>query len=376
MFKRHVAIVTALDDLSASPSIVNAIQLLVEAGYQVDVIARRFQGFMPDRMNWGVNVCLYLSPWNTRKGIPGLIALRHLLLIIQILWTHRPVAVIAISPETLVLAGPVAALFGLPLIHFSLEIRYPTNWVTHVQKWIEKFIYRFVWFTIIQDEVRAKAMLDSNDMDRAEMVFVPNSSGLFAPRATQNSYLRERWKISPQETVILCAGQISQMTMSLELALVGRKWPQNWRLIIHGWSGDPLYLEEVRAECDGLKVILSEETVPYERLDELVSSADIGIALYSAVDQNILNMGRSSGKIWQYLRCGLPVVTVDFPTLKQMMYEGEFGLCVCRPDDLEQAINKILKDRTGYSTRATDYYRHYGDFATHFKVVIDRLETL
>lgn len=94
---KHIAIVTALDDLSTSPSILNAVHLLVEAGYQVDIIARGNHCSMPNDEGWKYGVYFHLSPWSVRKGIPGLVALRHLL-IIKILWTLRPIAVIAIQP--------------------------------------------------------------------------------------------------------------------------------------------------------------------------------------------------------------------------------------------------------------------------------------
>jgi glycosyltransferase involved in cell wall biosynthesis len=373
---KHIAIVTALDDLSTSPSILNAVHLLVEAGYQVDIIARGHHCSMPNDEGWKNGVHFHLSPWSVRKGIPGLVALRHLLLIIKKLCTLHPIAVIAISPDALVLAGPVAVLLGLPLIHFCLEIRFPIDWISRTQKEIEKFIYCFVQFTIIQDKVRAKTLLDSNGMSDADMIFVPNSSGLAESKVAYSTYLRDRWKISPYETVILFAGQISPMTMCLELAQVSKTWPQYWRLIIHGWSIDPLYMEKMRAECDGFKVILSEETVPYERLDELVSSADIGIALYSPRDQNVQDMGCASGKIWQYLRCGLPVVTVDFPSLIQMVNDGQFGLCVHHLSELKSVIEQLISDKINFSNRAKDYYLRHGDFAMNFKPVLERLAEL
>ena len=76
---KHIAIVTALDDLSTSPSILNAVHLLVEAGYQVDIIARGNHCSMPNDEGWKYGVYFHLSPWSVRKGIPGLVALRHLL---------------------------------------------------------------------------------------------------------------------------------------------------------------------------------------------------------------------------------------------------------------------------------------------------------
>jgi glycosyltransferase involved in cell wall biosynthesis len=164
--------------------------------------------------------------------------------------------------------------------------------------------------------------------------------------------------------------------MVQELAQSAKKWDSTWTLILHGWKVKRDYLDELKKACDGKHVILSEEVVELEQLDELVSSADIGIALYKPVDRNIYDMAQSSGKIWQYLRCGLPVITVDFPSLQEMMTDGRFGVCVHQPEEMESAIDIILSNYSEYKVRAMNYYKLYGDFSVSFKPILERFQTI
>lgn len=177
-------------------------------------------------------------------------------------------------------------------------------------------------------------------------------------------------------SVDLYAGNITHWTLAQELAEAARHWPANWSLVIHGWAETPAYLEKLRPLCDGQHIILSEEIVPYGKLDDLVSSADIGIALYKGIDRNIHDIGQSSGKMWQYLRCGLPVITTDLPSLQPIVDEGKFGLCVHQAEEVQVAIEQIMSDYAGYAARACEYYRRYGDFAENFKPVLARIEAL
>jgi glycosyltransferase involved in cell wall biosynthesis len=361
--------------LPVSPTLLSAIELLAEAGYYVDVIAQRPRMGSEPSFN-SPNVVLHISPWNDRVVLPGMCSLRHLLLFIWVCLVRRPSVVIAVNPEFLALAGPVAVALRIPLIHYSLEVRFPTDWKSWFKKQVEKHIYCFVRFTIIQDEVRAQTLLDSNGVSDAEMILVPNSAGSLRPQASKSDYLRRRWNIPPEQTLVLCAGSIQPAMMTHELVRSAQQWPTDWTLVIHGWAVDSVYLEEVRAFCDSRRIILSEGVLPHEQLDALFSSADVGIALYKDLERNVHDMARASGKLWQYLRCGLPVVTVDFPSLQQIVDEGEFGVCVHQAEAVQGAIEQILSDYSGYAARAREYYRRYGDFAANFRPVLTKIEAL
>lgn len=370
----RVMIVTTLAYFSASPSLMNTIHLLLQEGYEVDIVGRSSAQWPMPQFD-DPRVSFHLSPWNTRIGVPGMAALRQLLLVIKAFLLRRPDVVLAIDTEGLALSGLVAVLFRIPLIHYSLEVRFPTNWQMSIQKRLERFLYRFIKFTITQDEVRAKTLLESNHMQCADFIYIPNTSGFSQPSTTKSNYLRQRWNLPDSQKIILSAGNICPMTLAEELILAAKKWPADWTLVVHGWGEDPKYVDRLRGLCDGQHIILSKELVPYEHLDLLVNSADIGIALYSPINRNVYDMAKSSGKIWQYLRCGLPVVTIDFPSLQEIVSEGQFGLCVRRSDDVQYAVEQILIDYSGYSTRAREYYYCYGDFVKNFQPVLIRIPT-
>jgi starch synthase len=68
-------------------------------------------------------------------------------------------------------------------------------------------------------------------------------------------------------------------------------------------------------------------SVPYERMPEVVASADIGIAPYDTARLAQLRLGFfwSPLKIFEYMASGLPTLTVPRPPLTEIVREGLEG---------------------------------------------------
>lgn len=374
---KKIVIITTINYLPASPSLMNAIHLFMSADFCVDLICPK-QGawILPEYPNQKINY--HYVPKIKRFNIPGLDSLIHFLFTLYICLFNRPLVIIAVTQVGLLIAGPVAILFKLPLIYFSLEVRFVTGLRSRLRKILEIFYFRFVKFTIIQDKVRAQSLLDSlevkeMDVKKHDLILVPNSGGIYAPPAIKSNYLRLRWNIPDDKKVILYIGAFTDVSMVNELARSAKNWDPTWTLIIHGWEDKKDYLDELKLACDGKHIILSQDIVEQELLDKLVASADIGIALYKPLDRNIYDMAQSSGKIWQYLRCNLPVITMDFPSLQEMMADGRFGVCVHQPDEVEDAMKMIMNDYSRYQAHAKAFYKLYGDFSVLFKPVLERI---
>lgn len=106
---------------------------------------------------------------------------------------------------------------------------------------------------------------------------------------------------------------------------------------------------------------LSLGSVPYERMPEVVASADIGVAPYdtSRLAQLRLGFFWSPLKIFEYMASGLPTVTIPRPPLSEIVREGQEGRHArdADPIDLARVIASLVDDpatreRMGASARA------------------------
>jgi glycosyltransferase involved in cell wall biosynthesis len=101
--------------------------------------------------------------------------------------------------------------------------------------------------------------------------------------------------------------------------------------------------------------------VAYERMPEIVASADVGVAPYDTAQLKQLRLGFywSPLKIFEYMASGLPTVTIPRPPLTEIVREGEEGVHVAERDPvaLARAIERLasaaqLRARMGASARA------------------------
>ena len=244
-------------------------------------------------------------------------------------------------------------------------------------KALERWCNRRALFTIIQDDERARLLAAANGISISQIITVPNSP--LGRAARQDSdYLREKFQIPKERKIILHAGGLADWTMSLELAEATRTWSGDWVLIFHtreAQNGDA-YLDKVRAAADNSRVLFSLQPVPYAQLDALVGSADIGIALYRDIGENVSQIGLSSGKLAQYLKCGLPVVTTDFPSLRQIIDGYRCGICVSDPQKVGQAVGEILRHYDTYSANSVVCYNELFSPEKHFDKVLARLNRI
>jgi glycosyltransferase involved in cell wall biosynthesis len=89
-------------------------------------------------------------------------------------------------------------------------------------------------------------------------------------------------------------------------------------------------------------------TVPYDRMPELLASADVGVAPYDTARLRQLRLGFywSPLKVFEYMAAGLPVITIARPPLDGIVRERREGLHVreADPADLARAIEQLAAD--------------------------------
>jgi glycosyltransferase involved in cell wall biosynthesis len=110
--------------------------------------------------------------------------------------------------------------------------------------------------------------------------------------------------------------------------------------------------------------------VAYERMPELLASADVGVAPYDTARLKPLALGFywSPLKVFEYMASGLPTVTIDREPLTEIVREGQEGLHMRDgdPGTLAAALERLagdaaLRARLGQSARARVVERYSWD---------------
>lgn len=270
----------------------------------------------------------------------------------------------------------------IPVIYYNLELLLEKECRTLTQKItksLERECNRRCYFTIIQDERRAKYLMDDNDISEEKIVLVP-VSGLGEVYTSKSNYLHRILGIPQEKKIALYAGVIYEERMCLEIAKAAHYWDNDMVLVLHfhNMAGryDAKYFDQVKSLADNKKVYLSLDYVAWELMPELLCSADIGLVFYKNCDENNYEIGRSSNKLVQYLQVGLPVITIDFPSLKEVVELYRCGECAKSPEEIKTLASKIFLNYTTYRENAFKCYEEEFEISQYFNVVIKKIKEI
>ncbi len=218
--KGRIAIFYALGALETFPTLRDAAAMLAERGYQVEIYTKKDSNYPPvvinnqmisvinepriftngpaihlrkgGRLYGWVHAYLIRPPWLKFVFIPK-IRRNH----IQLPYT----CIIGMDSQGLVDCGPFAELLGVPLVYWSLELLLTENISAHwKERWEKNLKNKEITFsqkaefTIIQDNLRAQALAEENNLDAKRIVIVPNAPSGKAQHIP-NNYLRNRLNI-------------------------------------------------------------------------------------------------------------------------------------------------------------------------------------
>jgi glycosyltransferase involved in cell wall biosynthesis len=109
----------------------------------------------------------------------------------------------------------------------------------------------------------------------------------------------------------------------------------------------------------------------YDDLDQVYSSADIGLAFYNTeiLGTNCQTIGLSSGKIARYLFHGIPVIINNETSLVNLINEYQCGVIINHWDELNNACNLIKDNYLDYSKNACNCFNQVLAVEKHFEIL-------
>lgn len=381
--------------LSVAPSVLNAAIRLSERGYSVDVVTLEPIGstFAPlPNLPTGISIVQLKRARNSFKQLQRILlrtrATAWMPFILDVLDFIRAATVIVrqnpydltIGVDTIgiLLAGLARTQTASRMVYWSLELDFmcmSTPWVM-IRRVVETFERRLMakaGMIVVQDFNRAALLMQRIAFDGSRVRLVPNSA-MGVPVVHRRTFLRERLNIDPAYRIILNAGMISEATMSTALAKSAAGWPEGFILVFHEReirnAGEP-YLQRVIASGGG-RVVLSLTPVPLDQVDQVYSSAFIGIVMYSTEHgPNISEIAYASGKLSYFLRNGIPIIVNANASLVTFVNKWQCGVVANAVSEIGNCIARIERDYDLYRKNAQECYVKCLDFRIAFDAVFD-----
>ena len=270
---------------------------------------------------------------------------------------------------------------GTRLIYHNLELLQHNRsmWLRqHLLKDCEIICSRGCDFIVIPGESRGKIFARANGIEEGKIRYLPVSTA-GEPMLTKSRYFRDLFNIPDDKKVVLYAGNIIEWAMCREIVESVDRWPSDFALVMHTWKRDIAsyeYYQELVKIADSNRVYFSTQPVPYERLPEVLSSADVGLLFYRPIDANFIEIGSSSNKLAQYVRAGLPVISNDLPSIRRIFDTYGSGVCVGHPDQIGDALGIIFDDYDRFRQGAFNSYKSHYNFSEAFRPILSELKEM
>jgi hypothetical protein len=214
-------------------------------------------------------------------------------------------------------------------------------------------------FIITHDKIHADYIKENVGIKKLEYETIPNGT-IGEGKINRSKFLHKSINLNKSQKILLHSGGFGPWFESQILAKESTKLNHDYVLVFHlshNISKEDYYVEYQKIAGLDEKVFFSFQPVPSDILDELVSSAHIGIAWYSikVLGFRAEKLGLGSGKIGNYLKCGLPVIVPEFESLDYVK-KYDCGIQISNISEVSDAVDKIEKNYSYYSENAIKCY--------------------
>jgi glycosyltransferase involved in cell wall biosynthesis len=292
----------------------------------------------------------------------------------EIIGTSQYDCFIGIEKKGLVWAGILSEMYHCPLIYFSLELYIEDNPALHRFYHLlaaEKKYHKLAVATIIQDKPRANVLLRSNGIEQTNLLYFPVSAKGNAIRE-KSQFLQNKLHIDNSKRIILHFGAIDNNRFLPEIVSMAKDLDDGVILVIHGF-GRKAYVDYLQSIADKNKVIFSLDFIAEEEIENLISSADIGIALYATTNANDRLVAFSSSKVAYYTQCGVPMIAFDTESSRELVSSYRCAELINTTNEIPLKVRKIFENYDLYREQSYAAYQRFYNLDENFSRLLDNL---
>lgn len=386
--KPAVAIIVPLHYASVSQSVVNTAKYLASQGYLVDVFTIEDHKFPLKTFNQD-NITTYFieNPIVERlekifsrftyffapilKGLEDAI---HFFIP-----PHSYSFIIGFDPDGLIRAGILSQVWRVPYIYHSLELYEHNPTAPRKEKFkkrLEDWFSQRALFCFSQDEKRCHVLADENGLDKDKVLVVYNSALGSELLPEKDNYLRNKFNIDKDKYIVLAVGSLIIEHCIDEIVASVDEWPDNFVLVLHGWFGPQKDEHLIRHEVElrSGKVFLSTDLL--DQKYKVFQSADVGLVFFRHITEfyqkNFIFAAGSSGKIFDFMRTGVPIIASDIPGMREIVEDRGCGMVVETPTHIGRTLPKIMEEYELLNKNSLEAFSFY-EFGQCYSQVLKRI---
>ena len=346
--KNNRVVMVVLNPFVHDARVLREAKTLVNAGYELTVIALHGKGLKKNESINGISVIrifLHTKKWSRHPMVQIIKYFEFLIkCVIKIIWIHPHI--LHCHDLNALPAGGVLKLISLgriKLIYDSHEIwsnPSQSSRLLSIGGYFEKYLIKLVDSVVMTSDGHAE-LLQKNFSCKKPLVVrnLPEK-----PSSTNPTNGFEGLAIPKDSRIIVYVGAISPGRGITPLLHAMVKLDPEVILVLLGVGNfeDEIAKLVTKLKLNGRVKILP--TVEPDKVIYAISEADIGIAPFENTSLNYYYV--MPNKVFEYLLAGLPIAVSNFPVMSKLVKEHEVGVVFNPedPEDIATSIKSILND--------------------------------
>ncbi len=210
-----------------------------------------------------------------------------------------------------------------------------------IWSWLEKIVVPACHAYIQPEKNRRAYFAKKFRIPEARIALVENfPTGKYA--FSGRNRLRERLDIPAEKTIVLYTGVLGQGREIENMIEAMRLLDQRFILVLLGptFKGYDATLAALVSRLGLAERVKFHPAIPNAEMMDHIRSGDIGLVFYK--NTNLNNYWCASNKLYEFIYCGKPVITNDYPGLKEVVEKNRLGACL--PESSPERIAAAVKE--------------------------------
>jgi glycosyltransferase involved in cell wall biosynthesis len=265
------------------------------------------------------------------------------------------------------------------LVYWPLELWVYSDLKTaylKVLKKLEKRLHKYAVGTLEFGSQRRAILSKENNIPINSIYIIPNAP-IGDPEIKRNYYFNELFGIPLEKKIILYAGGITDFNGIPQLIGCLRNMPDNFVLVLHSKiEVKNKNIIKLKEKLEPYNAFLSSKPLPFDKINLIYSSCDIGLMLMvpdnGDWNTNYLNADWSPGKMFNYLKYGVPIITTNLYGYKEFVEGNGIGRIV---EDISQVFSKAEEIMFSEIEYKNNCIKLFGDlkFEKYHKIFYDEI---
>jgi len=259
---------------------------------------------------------------------------------------HKVRLVYCNDEQSLLAASVLAAITRSKLVYDAHELEHDKNGQSKIVGKLTLLWEKFLWpsvdhFITVSESIRLHYLETLGPKPSTVVLNSPSASG------SQNQTpwigdVRSVLGLDLEDLILLYAGYFADGRGIRTLLDCAEKLPKNHHLV---FLGEGELLPEIASYSEKFKQVHVINPVPYDKLVDFISTADIGLCLLEPVSAS--DTFALPNKFFDYAFAGLPILYSDFPEMSKVAHIYGLGeKCENSVDSIFRGVSRLKGTRT------------------------------